>query len=249
MYWQEWLTALSVNSNVIAILEPTDGYQTFTLNTTNNITRVLINNPPINLLDASMLADFHTLLTGPASNLDGPKAIIFSSANPEYFIAHLDIHILSSDHPVPPPLNNTELSNLYVNVTRLLATVPAILIAEVSGQAIAAGNEMIVQMDMRFASPGARLGAAEVGVGLTHAAGGLQHLTRLIGPGRAAEYLLGIIDADLDTLADIGWVNSAFESAAEMQAHVDALASRIALWPRGGLVATKQGIREGGWEF
>lgn len=164
------------------LVEPTQGYNTFSLSTKGNITRVLIDNPPINLLDYNMLVDFRKLLTNLQDDPNASKVVIFASADPTFFVAHLDLHILSFHHPPPPPQTNDELINLYGNVTEQIRSSPSILIAEVSGKGTAAGNELLVQMDMRFASTGASLGAAEVALGLTHAAGGLQHLVRLIGP-------------------------------------------------------------------
>lgn len=46
-------------------------------------------------------------------------------------------------------------------------------------------------------------------------------------------------------MAEIGWVNRAFDTKEEMEEYVDAVASRIALFPRGGIQATKKGIIEG----
>jgi enoyl-CoA hydratase/carnithine racemase len=224
---------------------PTPGYKTFTLTNAGNVTRVLINHPPINLLDVDMLMDFNNLLLDFQNNPSAPKVAIFSSADPNFFISHLDLDILSTTHPAPPLSDGQPAANLYVNVTRLLGTVPTILIGEVSGKATAGGNELLVQMDMRFASTGASLGAAEAAVGIIHGAGGLQYLTRLIGPGRAAEYLLSSIDADAKTMADIGWVNRAFDTKEDMEIYVNALSARIGLFPKGGLVGTKRSIRNG----
>lgn len=101
---------------------------------------------------------------------------------------------------------------------------------------------MLVQMDMRFAGSGTRLGALEVGIGVTHGNGGIQYLTKLIGRGRASEYLLSTRDVDLETAADIGWVNRAYASTEALQGAVDALAHRIATFSAGALYATKFGI-------
>jgi len=126
----------------------------------------------------------------------------------------------------------------------LLRILPTIFIGEVNGLATAAGNEILVQCDMRFAGPWAHFGALEVANGILHGNGGAQYLTHLIGPGRALEYLLSVNDVDAKTAEQYGWVNRAYCSAAELRREVDALAERIALWLAGGLNATKVSVRE-----
>ena len=56
--------------------------------------------------------------------------------------------------------------------------------------------------------------------------------------------MLGATGVDGETAARIGWVNSSFSSAEELRQHVNALALRIATFPRGALKYTKMGIRE-----
>jgi enoyl-CoA hydratase/carnithine racemase len=55
---------------------------------------------------------------------------------------------------------------------------------------VGGGNEFAVNMDMRFAGPGARFGIPEVAGGVVHG-GGLQKLVGLVGPGRAMEVMVG----------------------------------------------------------
>jgi len=119
-----------------------------------------------------------------------------------------------------------------------------IFIAEISGQSLGAGNEILLQMDMRFAAPGTKLGSLEVGLGMIHAGGGAQYLTKLIGRGRALEYLLSTNTVDAATAERIGWVNKAFPSVDEMKAYVDKLAQRIATFPAAALAATKDAVNE-----
>ena len=97
---------------------------------------------------------------------------------------------------------------------------------------------------MQFAGPRARFGALEADNGLLHGNGGAQYLTHLIGPGRVLEYLLSLNYVDAKTAGQYGWVNRAYDSAAELRREVDALAERIALWPASGLNATKASVRE-----
>ncbi|EHK16750.1 uncharacterized protein TRIVIDRAFT_65502 [Trichoderma virens Gv29-8] len=235
-------------SPLAQVLGAPEDYKKFSFNTTGNVTRVLIDHPPINLVDIDIISDFTTLLRNLEKNHASdaaPKVVIFSSADLDFFLAHLDFYMLSTDHPLHPPFSNREVTYAYNNVARLLGTVPTIFIGEVSGRAEGAGNELLVRMDMGFASTGALLGASEAAIGLTHAASGLQYLTRPIGLGRATKYLLAAKSADAKTAAEFGWVNQAFDTKEEMESYVDNLAARIGVFTRQGLEATKRGIRYG----
>ena len=232
--------ALGVSTSQLYERDASTGYGTITTATNGSVVRATINNPPVNLADHKLITDLNSFLTS-LSTPDAPKVVIFDSSNPGWFIGHLDTNLIQTDSPPP---NASQLLGLYTESVHLLTSLPVIFIGEVSGRAFGAGNELLVQFDMRFAGPGTRLGALEVGLGLTQRTGGVEYLTKLIGRGRASEYLLSAGDVDAKTAAAIGWVNTAYNSVAEMRAAVDRLAQRIATFPRGALNATKAGINE-----
>jgi enoyl-CoA hydratase/carnithine racemase len=208
------------------------------------VTRAVFDNPPINLLDDKVFSDLYAFLTGLKTDPNPPKVVVFSSANPKFFFAHYDLHILSASSPVPPPLDGREIAKNFVESARMMSNMGIVFIAEIAGQSLGAGNEILLQMDMRFAAPGTKLGSLEVGVGMIHAGGGAQFLTKLIGRGRALEYLLSCNTVDAATAEQLGWVNKAFPSVEEMQLHVDRLAERIATFPTAALAATKDAVNE-----
>jgi enoyl-CoA hydratase/carnithine racemase len=53
----------------------------------------------------------------------------------------------------------------------------------------------------------------EVGFGLIPGSGGVQHLTRLMGRGRALEVLLSAVDYDAEMAERYGWINRALPAA------------------------------------
>lgn len=216
------------------------GYGTLTLTTSGSITRALINNPPLNIWDYKLASDMSTFVDNLAQN-DTPatKVVIFSSANPDFFLAHYDIHALSAADPPLPPGNSTTIGAQLVRTERNLASLPIIFIAEINGRTAGAGNEFAVQCDIRYAGPNAELSQLEVGFGFEPGSGGVQFLVQLIGRARALEYILTGRSVDAATAAAIGWVNTAFGSAEELSAGVSALAARIASLPAQGLQAVK----------
>ncbi|WP_369334853.1 enoyl-CoA hydratase/isomerase family protein, partial [Vibrio cholerae] len=70
---------------------------------------------------------------------------------------------------------------------------------------------------MRFAVKShARFGQPEIGLGLVPGGGGSQYLPRLIGRGRAMEYLLTGKDILAEEAERYGWINKAFDSSDTM---------------------------------
>lgn len=220
------------------------GYGTLKVLSKGPVTRAVFDNPPINILDYKVFSDLHSFLVGLKNDANPPKVVIFSSANPKFFFAHYDLHILSAASPPPASINPKEMTNHFIESARMMSTMGVVFIAEISGQSLGAGNEILLQMDMRFAAPGAKLGSLEVGLGMIHAGGGVQFLTKLVGRARALEYLLSTKTVDAETAERIGWVNKAFPSDEAMHSYVDELAQRIAAFPAAALAATKDSVNE-----
>jgi enoyl-CoA hydratase/carnithine racemase len=95
---------------------------------------------------------------------------------------------------------------------------------------------------MRFAARESELFAQpEAGFGLTPGAGTAQHLTRLMGRGRALEALLSAENYDAQRAERYGWINRALPAAA-LGDFVNSLARRIARFPTVGLAVIKERI-------
>jgi enoyl-CoA hydratase/carnithine racemase len=125
-----------------------------------------------------------------------------------------------------------------------LSELPVVTIAKLRGRARGAGSELALACDMRFAArENAILGQIEVGAGALPGAGGMQHLGRLLGRGRAMEAILGAADFDADEAERYGWINRALPDA-ELDAFVAELARRIASFPAEGVRTAKQVLND-----
>ncbi|KAH7071076.1 ClpP/crotonase-like domain-containing protein [Paraphoma chrysanthemicola] len=204
--------------------------------------RLTISNPPVNLFDKNVISDLNESLIELTGD-NQTKVVVVSSDVPGFFGAQIDLNILGST--APPGVNASAVLETYYDNLNLLLSSSIIFIAEVNGRAWGAGDEHILRMDMRFAGPEAQFGAPEAAVGLIHV-GGLQQLTRLIGPGLASEYMLSAAQVKATEAARIGWVNSAYPSPEALRNHVNKLATRIALFSFEALNLTKQSIAEQG---
>ena len=117
-------------------------------------------------------------------------------------------------------------------------------IAEIRGRARGAGSELAPACDMRCAArENAILAQIEAGAGATPGAGGVQHLARLLGRGRAMEAILGADDFSAEVAERYGWINRALPDA-DLDAFVARLARRIASFPAGAVRSAKRVLNE-----
>ncbi|UKZ48016.1 hypothetical protein TrVGV298_002252 [Trichoderma virens] len=201
--------------------------------------RVTISNPPINLWDANVITEFNAFMHSLGNQKT--KVVVFDSDIADFWAAPIDLNLFLPN-AIPGRNSSALLETYYINLDLILTT-PVIFIGEVNGRAWGAGDEHLLRMDMRFAGPDAQFGAPEASLGLIHV-GGLQQLIRLIGPGRAAEYMLAAAQVSASEAARVGWVNSVHPTAEALHAYVDNLAVRIALFPIEAIQATKASIAE-----
>lgn len=217
-------------------------FTTLQISEMENMTRIIFNHPPINLVDQYLVSDLYNFLWSPQpSNRTSPppKVVVFESANPEYFLAHIDLTA------VQPPQTELKsiLSERYFGIGQLLRTITsAIFIAEIDGRAFGAGHELAVQMDMRFTGPKTAVGSFENGLGLVAGAGGQLFLGALLSRGLALEYLLSAKTFDGPRGKRLGLLNDYFEQSKDLKAYVDDLAARVALFPAAGLNQTKSAL-------
>jgi enoyl-CoA hydratase/carnithine racemase len=165
------------------------------------------------------------------------KVVVFQSANPDFYIAHLDV-AKAAERP--------EVLGLWRDFVLRLSSAPVVSIAKIRGRTRGIGNEFVLACDMRFASRrNALFGNPEVGVGLIPGGGALEWLPRLVGRSRALEIVLSADDFDADIAERYGWVNRTLDDA-DLDAFVDTLVRRLASFDREVLAATKAQINRFG---
>ena len=151
------------------------------------------------------------------------KVVVFQSANPDFFVAHLDV-AKAAERP--------EVLGLWRDFVLRLASAPVVSIAKVRGRTRGIGNEFVLACDMRFASrQSALFGNPEVGVGLVPGGGAMEWLPRLVGRSRALEIVLSGDDFDADIAERYGWVNRTLDDG-DLDSFVDALVRRLASFDR-----------------
>lgn len=204
-----------------------DAYTTLGVDIDAGIAWITLDNPPVNVLGGTLIRELHELL-GVLRDDRSVRVIVFSSANPDFFLAHVDIHILEQMDELQEIADRNPDANLFQGVGELLRHQPQVTIVELAGKARAGGAEFVAAADLTFAArETAGLGQTEVLMGIVPGGGATQYLRERVGRHRALELLLTADLVDADTAAAYGWINRAVP-AAELRTVVDQVARKIA---------------------
>ena len=198
------------------------------------VATVTIEHPPINLITMEVFFELATEIERLAND-DSARAVVFRSANPEWFLAHFDVEAIQQfprEQPEPTDIGP------YDQMCETLRTMPKPTIAVIAGRVGGGGSEFALGCDMRFATTNAIFSQPEVALGIIPGAGGTVRLPRLVGRSRALEVVLGCDDIDASTAERWGWINRVLP-ADEIDAFVDRLAGRIASFPADAVAAAK----------
>jgi enoyl-CoA hydratase/carnithine racemase len=221
-----------------------DTYSTLHVSVTDGVAYAVIDNPPVNLLDAALMTDLDRF-TGAMFAAGDVRVIVFDSADPDFFIAHGDMRIAEDPQSFAALDVASEQDpslNPMMRLHERIRTLPQITIAKLRGLARGGGAELLSAMDMRFAArEHAGLAQPEDTMGIIPGAGGTVYLPGLVGRARALEIILSGQLVDAPTAERMGWVNRAVP-AAELDHVVDTLAARIATLAPGVARATVEAV-------
>src|SRR6187431_3599235 len=213
-------------------------FETLAVQAEGSVLSVMIDAPPMNLLGPGLVRDLVSLIQHAEAD-DIVQVLVFKSADPDYFISHVDVTLISEYRAQAARLAGEASLGLlfrYLSASRLVT------IAQIEGRVRAAGSEFVLGCDMRFAArESAIFGQFEPAFGQVPGGGAAQHLTRLMGRARALEVMLSAHDYDADLAERYGWINRALPAAA-LEDFVSSLAHRIAGFPAAGHVAVKDRV-------
>lgn len=206
------------------------------------VSTITINNPPVNVLDVSLMSELGRFLV---SVRDDPntRVLVFQSANPDFFIAHVDMTLIDEPHAFDELARDApEGLNPFQAFGEFLRAQPQVTIVKLAGLARGGGAEFVAAADMAFAAEGlAGLAQCEALMGITPGGGATQYLTSRMTRGRALEVVLGAELIDAATAERYGWINRALP-AGELDDFVDRLAHNIAALPEGVIAAAKKAM-------
>src|SRR5580704_9423562 len=197
---------------------------------------ITFSNPPINIFVPTTIVELGMLITDLEAD-PSVKVVVFQSANPDFFVAHLDVAKAAAQPGV---------LGLWRDFVLRVSSAPVVTVAKIRGRTRGIGNEFVLACDMRFASrQSALFGNPEVGVGLIPGGGALEWLPRLVGRSRALEIVLSADDFDADIAERYGWVNRTLDDVA-LDSFVDTLVGRLASFDRDTLGAAKAQVNRFG---
>jgi len=199
--------------------------------------KVTIDLPPINIFGPANIPQLEEIVSKLESD-DRVKVVVFDSAVDGFFLTHYDF-LAKPEESAKFPVGRTGLQALPDMLARL-SRAPVVSIASIRGRATGVGSELALASDLRFASrEKAILSQWEVGAALVPGGGPMARLPRLMGRGRALEVLLGADDIDGDLAQLYGYVNRSLPDN-QLDAFVDALATRIASFDKQAIAETKR---------
>ncbi|WP_426515588.1 enoyl-CoA hydratase/isomerase family protein [Diaminobutyricibacter sp. McL0618] len=213
-------------------------YRTLRVHRDGAVLTVEIAAPPMNLLGPELVHDLVSLIQRAESDA-GVQVLVFTSADPDYFISHVDVTRIAAYRAEAARLTGEASIALlfrYLSASRLVT------IAQIEGRVRSAGDEFVLACDMRFAALETAVFAQfEAAFGQLPGGGAVQHLTRLLGRGRALEVLLSADDYSAELAERYGWINRAMPGD-QLEGFVQRLAHRIASFSAAGRVAIKQRV-------
>lgn len=173
-----------------------------------------------NALDQPTLEEMVEKLEGIKKN-DAVKCVIFTGAGEKSFAAGADIGKLAEKNALDA-LNPENMQKVYDYIEAF----PKPTIAMINGYALGGGCELAMSCDIRIASEHAKLGLPELNLSIIPGAGGTQRLSRLVGKGKAMEWIMTGKMIKAEEAERFGLVSEVVP-AQELKQTVEALAETI----------------------
>lgn len=183
------------------------------------VARVTLNHPPLNLLNSSLIS----ALRAAFSRLSRSRAVRLAviTGRGRAFTAGADVRVLRE---LDVDSAKAFIASLHETI-RAVHEAPFPVLAMLNGHCLGGGLELAMACDLRTASTEAKMGLPEIKVGVPsviHAA----LMPLLIGPGRAAEYLLTGEMISAQQALDWGLVNQVAQPR-RLEAVTQALVDKI----------------------
>ncbi len=208
----------------------------------DGVATITIDNPPVNVLDVQLMSEMRRFLLSVRDD-QTTRVLVFESADPEFFIAHVDMTLIDEPHAFDDFVREApEGLNPFQAFGELLREQPQVTIVKLAGVARGGGAEFVSAADMVFAAEGrAGLAQCEALMGITPGGGATQYLSTRMTRGRTLEVILGADVIGATTAERYGWINRALP-AAELDGFVDRLTRNIAALPEGVIAAAKKAV-------
>jgi len=199
---------------------------------------ITLDRPPVNAIDTDLVAALGTAVE--AASSPAVRAVVVTGD--PHFAAGADIKGFKAD--LDAGINPGRVAEGLSLVASGLEALGKPVIAAVKGFAIGGGLELALACDFRFLSEDARVGQAEVNLGVFPGAGGTQRLPRLIGLGPARDLIYSGRQIDAAAALALGLADEVYPADEVLAAAMEA-AARYADGPTVALGIAKRAMNEG----
>ncbi|MFM8587872.1 MAG: enoyl-CoA hydratase/isomerase family protein [Bacteroidota bacterium] len=178
-------------------------YSTILTEAKNGLLKIIINRPEkLNALNEVVLAELKIIVESLKQDASIKGAII-TGAGEKSFVAGADIGgFLQVDKN-----QGASLAAHGQSIFSMIENSGKPIMAAVNGFALGGGCELAMACHFRYASAQAKFGQPEINLGIIPGYGGTQRLTRLIGKGRAMEWMMRGDMVDAQEAYRIGLIN------------------------------------------
>ena len=158
-------------------------YQTLILTREERFAVITLNRPPANAISEELMRDLDAALDELAPDED-VRAIIITGAGDRIFCAGADLGSAFAGGDLAGFIRFGQ------GVLRKIERFPKPVIAAINGHALGGGCEISMACHIRILKETARMGQTESNLGIIPGYGGTQRMPRLIGRGKALEYMI-----------------------------------------------------------
>lgn len=177
----------------------------------HGIAKVVINRPEkLNALNDQVLNELAEVFKDIQINNE-IKAVLLTGSGEKAFVAGADIKELADLDERSGRMASQKGQQIFQAIEDTRKPVVAV----VNGYALGGGAELAMACHLRIATPNAKFGLPEVGLGLIPGYGGTQRLSHIVGNARALEMILTGKQVSAEKALEMGLVNNISENAEE----------------------------------
>ena len=173
-----------------------------TFTSSDNAHRITLNDPPLHILDLTMLEDLRDALRRVTPDR---HCLIIDASGEKAFSAGASVQDHLGDRVV-------QMLGVFHDCFRILAKLDIVTVALVRGPALGGGCELALACDFILASDRARFGQPEINLGVFPPVAAFQ-LSRQVAPRKGLELLLTGEPIDANEADRLGLVNAVFPTA------------------------------------
>jgi cyclohexa-1,5-dienecarbonyl-CoA hydratase len=201
----------------------------------NRLATIVLNRPPLNILDLPLITELEELLTDLATT-DELQVLVLRGAGDKAFSAGVAVEDHTADKV-------EEMLSCFHGAIRQLLDLPAITIAAVRGHCLGGGMELAAGCDLVLASDGSRFGQPEIALGCFPPLAAALY-PRRIGRQRTTDLLLSGRTITAREAVDVGFIARCLPEA-ELDQAVDEMTRHLLSHSSAVARLTKRAIRAG----